>query len=129
MNVKKINSLKKNIDLHIFILYENENYLNKLKKIDFTDNYKKLSKDFTGKYNQFVKLYTKKSRIFLVGVGNKDKLNKIKIRKCLSKISHSINNIEGNNIMLHPYDDFLDTQVEAITMNNYSFNKYKTKNK
>ena len=126
MNIQVVNKLKKNMDLHIFVVYQKQQFTDKLKKVGFDNKYNKLSEDFTGRYNQILKLYTKNSRIMLVGVGDKTKLTKIKLRKCLSNISSMINKQKLNNIMLHPLDDFIDVQVEAISMNNYSFNKYKT---
>jgi leucyl aminopeptidase len=127
MKIKVVNKIQKNMDLHIFVFYQEDSFKDKLAEIGIKNNYKKLLEDFKGKYNQSINFYDKHTRILLIGMGSKKNITGMRVRKCISTISDKLKSSNINNIMLHPLEDFINIQVEALSINNYSFNKYKTK--
>ena len=129
MKIGFISKILLDIDVHIFLFYKGENFINKLKKLGIElPNIDRLRLDFTGEYEDIISFYSNKSRIYLVGLGDRDSLTQIMLRNMINNVMYHIKKIKCNKILLHPVDNLL-TQIETILLYTYSFKKYKTNKK
>jgi len=130
-------------EAYIYFLYRDEKriseelkYIEKDLKIKFDSQ---TLKDFKGKDSQTYLVYQNGKRVFLSGVGKKEKFTLEKLRNScaravkyaeslkLKKIAIEIFNTDGKGFS---YGDIVNAEVESAILGTYSFKKYKkTKSK
>ena len=127
MKVKFINSIKKNIDILIYITC-------KLNKKDIENKLnlklpKTLFNNFSGDYNDIKKQYFNDKVVIIGGLGKNTECSTENIRKITANCIKSIDNPSNKNlcIFLKTTNKMLDIDAEVIStiLSLYSFDKYK----
>lgn len=126
MEIKQTYIKKSNNNLKVFILFEESNLKNTLKKNNIKSPKSVLS-DFSGKEKDIIQFYNGNEIIILLGLGVKKELDIDKLGHIINHLKFLIKTIEKENIIYYLANgevNFLKDQIQLISGMHYNQKKF-----